>query len=393
MKWSDIHLRRQSTPGRYVQSLDMAKVAHHCKALALPARCTRCHHIADTWEDILDVSPNIDTLRIQVGSRGLIRRLRGKAVEKTLKVLDIYLRCQNVEEECELVEALGRFDGIERLMIRSLHGPEELAWDIQEDRVLPLPFARLDSLHTIMFDVEFLAGPLSHFLIRSELPSLRSLARSPNHADADLQSIFQGKHAQSLRSITYLPIQQPSMMVTCPPPVNLLIMHPNLLNLAWLFRSRLDRLYEIIEAGRGGLLAHPLKTLTLPKWQSARSGTNPRTPVTHSLILQGLLSRPMPNLVEVRIDDHKWLTPSLGVTALSAGDQGEIRGWAEKLKIIGVDLLAEDGSKMPEIDQVTNMGRMGITAVKKRRRSSVKAERAGLAMLVEQAERVDEDGG
>ncbi|KAJ7201340.1 hypothetical protein GGX14DRAFT_656367 [Mycena pura] len=318
-KWSPIHRIPYSTPGRWVQSLDLSRIEYvgQAEALRLDSLLAKLFYIVPF---LAEFSINPSFLLSRRGMDSLGQRLEafnirvlegisyfpsGSSVEEPLTKL---LRCcPNLEE----VEIIGRGPD-----------PAELDLSIQPPELsLPESFVALHLPRLRMLTIlSVYSSPLLLSLLFSPLPSLQKLTITPyDDIPAALSSRFIAAHGASLRSLLlFTPKSWPTRLH--PSPQTLLRTSPALLHLS-LERplpSQLDFPHEN---------SHLLQILSVP-----------RPDPDFWAALERLLPR-LPALRAIRARDVRWLRRGMGLTAQATGVQGEMMEWRRRLLRRGIRLL------------------------------------------------------
>ena len=217
----------------------------------------------------------------------------------------------------------------------------------------------LPKLHTVILD-GVTRSDLLQRLAEASLPALSRVLITPADESPD-QSAFFASHAHQLLSLTFLPSREfPPRRPT--PPGDVLYTFSSLRHLAVLFAVPLE---ELLQAPRG----HPLQALTVAK-PGARHATPSPVPhahhVHHRVVevddLPKLLGRTSADLKILSIDGYTWLTSELGAAALNTGLSGRMRRLGASLRALGVEMRDMDGTKAPDMPELSRRGRSGNRA-------------------------------
>jgi len=391
-KWDDLHLHPHSVPGRYITTLDLSHLHDAYYSIHSTSITRACN-------DIFQLVPNLTHLKLPNEMTpfdlGLISSPPFATSLKELEGLQVdYEESSDPKNGDDPVVRLLRC--LPNLEVLSLHGPGDVEigtqWEQSEQVTL-----KLDKLHTlILHGVK--TGIALDMLIHAELPALRRLILTSyyQHSD-DLTFDFQQAHGLDILSLTYLQTRE-WQYVQSVPASETLDWHPNLIHLSYLLPNNLSQLSNILSSASSGATLHPLRSLTLPKWnttgtaspvprwdQIAQAPIQPILPSqtlsdTSSRFLRSLALQPPPNLASISIDGFRWVRAELGMRALMTGDSGEMRYWSDRLRERGMEMRDMDGRVAPLRDNVP------VEQVRGRRRLSVRAERVA-------PDELDEDGG
>lgn len=348
--------------------------------------------------EVFPLIPNLTHLRLPTGSFIPFDEIRRAPFARRLRVLegvqvnyDVNLR-DGVDPVVRLLRCLPNLEVLTLIGPGDIEVPSLYELEQAEQDVL-----RLDKLHTIT-----LSGVKSsvalHTLINSDLLSLRQIAlTSYSGCAGDLTSGFQSAHGDKITSLTYLqPREWPGFRSV--PPIETMEIHPYLETLAYHLPKDLPHLQEMLTLTPAD---HPLSSLVLPKWTSNPSDRF--DPIQHDPgrngtgatgLMRSLVDDPPKCLRSVTIDGFRWVRADLGMRALQTGDSGEMRGWSDRLRGVGVELVDMDGRPSPlsgsfMLNSSALASAGGYGDGKGRRRSSV--HRGEIFRVT--SDRLDEDGG
>ena len=324
-KWDSIRRIPYSTPGRWVQILDLS---------ALQADSLRFDSLLT---QLFPLVPFLSRLALPpefVLSRRAAASLAYRERSVNIRVLEGigYVPTSCSPDEDPLVQLLRLCPNLEQLeVINQGFQPTDLEWDTFESHstamVLPpnseplhLPY-----LHTItMLSMPW--SPLLLCLLHSPLPSLTKLTITPYNDipyPTSLVSQFIHTHGEKLRSLLlFTPRTWPTTLH--PSPSTLLETSPNLRHLS--LEMPLPRLTIPSPPSK----SHPLQILSIPR---------PNTEFWK--VVERLLPL-MPSLRAIRARDLRWLRPGMTLRAQEAGVQGELREWRRRLAPRGVRVLDAD---------------------------------------------------
>ncbi|KAJ7664947.1 hypothetical protein B0H17DRAFT_1162725 [Mycena rosella] len=298
-RWDSLCRIPWSTPGRWVQSLDLSRVEFVGRSQAL---------LLDSL--LVQLFPVVHFLHGYRREAVNIRALEGISYipsdySVTEEPLTQLLRCcPNLEE----LEIIGQ--GLD---------PAEMLSSISH--WLPASFIPLNLPHLQTLAIlSVYSSPLLLSLLRSPLPALRKLTITPfEEVPAAISSLFIATHGASLRSLLlFTPKSWPTRLH--PSPQTLLCTSPALRHLS--LEKPLPSQLALPPDG-----SHPLKILSVPR-------PDPQFWVVLERLLRGL-----PELCAVRVRDVRWLRKGMGLRAQEAGVQGEMREWRRRLLRRGIRVL------------------------------------------------------
>ncbi|TFK77489.1 hypothetical protein BDN72DRAFT_46323 [Pluteus cervinus] len=317
-KWDSIRRIPYSTPGRWVQALDLSTLMFtgQSQALQLDSLLTALFPLVP-FLSRLSMNPAF------VLSRRAVRSLADREGARNLRVLDglSYVPTSPLTpvRDDHLVALLKCCPNLEELEVIG-HGPDPAELDLLSDGLWSLQVEAdvlqpdeplsLPRLHTLTLLSMFTSPVMTH-LLHSPLPSLRKLTVTP-YADlpypASLVSQFIQVHGPGLRSLhMYTPKSWPTRLH--PAPDTLLQTSPHLRHLT--LENPVP--YLILTA------EHPLRILAFPR----------PTPECWQMLEK--LSPQLPRLQIVRIRDVRWLRKGMTSRAQEAGVQGEMKEWKRRL--------------------------------------------------------------
>ncbi|KAJ7157157.1 hypothetical protein C8R46DRAFT_909630 [Mycena filopes] len=319
-RWDSIRRIPFSTPGRWVQTLDLSRVEFTGQAQALLLDCLLVKLFPLVpFLARLKINPSFILSRRAMGSLG---SRQGAVNVRALEGIS-YLPCGTPTTEEPLTQLLRCFPGLEELEIigRGLD-PAEMDFSSQNMEIsLPDSFVPLDltCLRTLAI-LSVYSSPLMLSLMFSPLPSLSKLTITPfDDVPTALSSQFIAAHGTSLRSLLlFTPKSWPTRLH--PSPRTLLCTSPTLRHLS--LERPLPAQLDLPTAD-----SHPLEILSVP-----------RPDADFWFVLERLLPR-LPALCAVRARDVRWLRKGMGTSAQAAGVQGELREWRRRLLRRGIRVL------------------------------------------------------
>lgn len=334
--WDSIRRIPYSTPGRWVQVLDLSEITAtdgSRQAFVIDSLLTTLFPLTPFLEN-LTLSPALPLSRRALASltngdgNPNLRTLSGVGYVTT------FSSSISVEED-PLVRLLHTCPQLERLeVIGSGLEPVDAEHNSQGAVEIPETNVKLDLLH--LHTLSLLSMPsssLTHALLNAALPRLRALYLTP-YEDIPypraLTTRFLDVHGNSLSALSFFtPKSWPTRFH--PSPRALFRTCPNLLHL-----SLETPLPVLVPPGAADLeqAVMPLQILSIPRpnhdfWRT----------------LESLLPS-LPSLVVVRMRDIRWVRKGLNRHAQEAGVQGEMRVWRQRLAKRGIHLLDGDWKDM-----------------------------------------------
>lgn len=320
-KWDSIPRIPYSTPGRWVQILNLSKLEFTGQAQALL--------LDSLLTNLFPLVPFLACLYINPSfliSRRALDALAGKDGIENLRALEglSYLPPPSPSlDDDPFVRMLRRCTGLEVLDIVGQGSPPDLSFSIDDGPMLSQSFSPLDlpKLHTLRM-LAMHSSPLLLALLNSPLLGLRKLAITPYHDlpyPTSLTSRFIEVHGDRLRSLAFLTLKSWPTRLR-PSPHTILHDCPVLRHLA-------------LERPVPALILqdqHPLEILTIP-----------RPDAEFWRVLQGLLPK-LPKLTLIRMRDVRWVREGISSHARNAGVQGEMRDWVRRLGKNGVLIVDAD---------------------------------------------------
>lgn len=323
-KWDSIRRIPYSSPGRWVQRLDVSELAFEGQAGAL--------HLDTLLTEIFPLIPLLSSLSVNpafVLSRRALSSLsdrEGAVNLRSISGLSYVLPSTPLPDADPFVQLLRQCPGLEVLVVVGQGlDPTELEFDFSSDDFpsmsafipLQLPKLRILSLFSMH------SSPLMLALLHSPLPSLRKLAITPYHDipyPASLATSLIANHGPQLTSLLlFTPKSWPTRLHPSPP--NILTLAPNLNHLS---------------------LEAPLPLLVLTELHtSLRILSIPRPRADFWKTLERLLPL-MPNISVLRARDVRWLKPGLSNMAQGTGVQGEMHVWKQRLHRRAIRFLDAD---------------------------------------------------
>lgn len=316
-KWDSIRRIPYSTPGRWVQHIDLREID-----ICLASELLHADTLLTTLFPLLPflrrcaLNPSLALSRratMALGSRYEIAHLR---VLKGLR-----LKCSVHTSDDHLVDLVRSCVNLEELTIigtgidvTDFDMPGE--WNGGPPTILDLPH-----LHKlVMLSMPY--SPLMHALLHTPLPSLRHLTVTPydeGYVPASLVPQFICAHGKRLTSLHFFTMKTwPAMLLPSPP-----TLLQTCLNLSHLSLETPLPMLTLRKSDPD----HPLHILSIPR-------PNPE----YLAVLEALLPK-MPGLRIVRARDVRWLRPGMSVRAQQAGTQGEMVEWRRRLSRRGVQVL------------------------------------------------------
>ncbi|WVN90247.1 uncharacterized protein L203_105483 [Cryptococcus depauperatus CBS 7841] len=344
-KWSDIHSRTFSAPGRYLTTLDLSRIPGSVHPTA----------VRQATGAILPLLPNV--VHLKLGGMASARvvpldEIGWSPFAKGLQCLEGVWVDEGIHGGRRLVTLLKRLSS---LQVLGVVGPPVDVVAEAGDEGLEMP-----TLHTLK--VEGLSnGYLLDTLTKASLPNLTRLLLTPAPLSPfDQTGELQRALGPQIVSLTYLsPRGWPRGHFILPPET--LRIHPSLLHLS-VCEGDYEAIDVLLRSPVGD--SHPLSALTVPRWSPTSRPSTPAASVSHPgqpptpplsppscqpPLLQTLLSKPPPRLKTLTIDGFKWVKPELGPAAMGTGQSGEMRVWAGLLSRRGIVLRDMEGEMAPRV--------------------------------------------
>jgi hypothetical protein len=325
-KWDSIRRIPYSSPGRWVQTLDLSEVAFEGQAQAL---------LFDSLlTQLFPITPFLLNLSINplfVLSRRALTSLaerEGSVNLRSISGLSYLSPLSSPPDEDPFVQLLNHCPNLEALVVvgQGLDPTElELAFGgadpPSETPHFPLNLSKLSTITLLSMH----SSPLMLALLNTPLPSLRKLTITPYEDipyPTSLVSDFINTHGATLTSLSlFTPKSWPTRLR--PSPDNLLTCAPNLNHLS---------------------LEAPLPVLILTEKHNLQILSIPRPKADFWRVLERCLPF-LPNLAILRTRDVRWLRKGISSMAQEAGVQGEMREWQRRLARWGIRLVDADGKE------------------------------------------------
>ncbi|CAA7268031.1 unnamed protein product [Cyclocybe aegerita] len=322
-KWDSIRRIPYSTPGRWVQTVDLSSLVFEgqAQALLLDSLLTQLFPLVP-FLSTFSISPSFVLSRRALSS--LVHR-EGAVNIRSLSGLSYIPTHSPAPDDDPFVQLLRSCPNLEVLEIVG-QGLDltELEFDFTETNLPPmitfsplaLPKLRLLTLLSMHY------SPLMLALLHSPLPVLRKLTVTPFEDipyPASLVSEFITTHGADLYSLLlFTPKSWPTRLR--PSPTNLLMCTPNLNHLS---------------------LEMPLPNIVLTEPHHLKILSIPRPNAEFWRVLERLFPL-LPHLAVIRTRDVRWLRKGISSMAQEAGVQGEMREWKRRLDRRRIRLLDAD---------------------------------------------------
>jgi hypothetical protein len=322
-KWDSIRRIPYSTPGRWVQTLDLTSLAFvgQSQALQVDSLLTKLFPLVPF---LARFSMNPSFLLSRRAMTSLAEREGTKHI-CTLEGLSYVSARFSSPVDDPLVKLLRSCINLEELeVIGQDPDPAELEFTFQDaEPTLPDSFTPLNipKLHTVSL-LSMHTSSLMMALLYSPLPGLRKITLTPYDDipfPVSLVSQLITVHGGTLRSLLlFTPKSWPTRLH--PSPTTLLDTSPQLRHL-----SLESPLPQITHTG-----THPLQILSIP-----------RPNAEFWRVCERLLPQ-LPKLCVLRTRDVRWLRKGMNSRAREAGVQGEMMEWRKRLGRRGIRLLDAD---------------------------------------------------
>ncbi|KIJ54149.1 hypothetical protein M422DRAFT_25107 [Sphaerobolus stellatus SS14] len=325
-KWDSIRRIPYSTPGRWVQALDLSM---------LTCMSPRERLTVDTWlTQLFPITPFLSRLILNNSIKMSTRVLTSLASREGVHFLRV-LKGLKWEElppyylprEDPLLSLLYACEGLEVLEITG-PGLQDEDDDIPQVQLTtppptPLPPISLPNLQSLKL-LLMPKGPILESLVRSSLPSLRRLLITPyDDVETALTSSFVSNHSAKLSTLEFhTPKVWPSERHTSP--TDILENAPHLRALS--LTLPLPQLSP-------PSLVHPLQVLYIPRPSSTYLWK------VEAWLYLGLL----PYLEEVHMREVTWIRAGVSNRAVHTGVQGDMQEWRKRLTRYKVRVLDNHG--------------------------------------------------
>ncbi|KAF9535877.1 hypothetical protein CPB83DRAFT_780161 [Crepidotus variabilis] len=323
-KWDSIRRIPFSTPGRWVQNVDLSDLPFEGQAQAM--------HLDGMLSQLFQLTPFLSSFMINpaflLSKRALASLAQRESSSNIRRLVGLsYLPPPtSAADEDPFVQLLRSCPNIEEFIIVGQGlDPTELEFNFSGSMDLPslIAFKPLDLPKLRLISILSMhSSPLMQALLNSPLPSLRKLELTPYDDipyPASLSTEFIIAHGKSLHSLQLLtPKSWPTRLR--PSPERLLEYCPNLNHLS---------------------LETPLPDLRLTDAHQLRILSIARPTPDFWRVLEERLPF-LPNLAVVRTRDVRWLRKGISSMAQGAGVQGEMREWKRRLERRNIQLLDTD---------------------------------------------------
>ncbi|KAG6811576.1 hypothetical protein H0H92_006825 [Tricholoma furcatifolium] len=323
-KWDSLRRIPYSTPGRWVQALDLSKLAFtgQAQALQFDSLLTTLFPLVPFLAR-LTLNPSFVLNRRAMAALGEreeavnVRSLRGIS----------YVPNNLTPNQDPFIQLLRHCVNLDELdVVGSGPEPAELEFNFQNADTVPaegLEPLDLQRLHTLSL-ISMFNNSLMMTLLFSPLPSLRKLTLTPYDDipyPSSLASQFISVHGERLRSLAlFTPKSWPSRLH--PSPSTLLQSSPHLRHLS---------------------LEQPVPALTITGLHPLQILSIPRPTVDLWRLLNSLFSH-LPELYVIQTWDVRWLRTGMNSRAQAAGVQGDMQEWKRRLSRRRIRLLDKDWS-------------------------------------------------
>ncbi|KAF8526695.1 hypothetical protein JB92DRAFT_3081585 [Gautieria morchelliformis] len=320
--WDSLRRIPYSTPGRWVQALDLSRVSCTTAAerLAVDTMLTQLFPLTPFLSRLVLNS----TVRMSRRAMAALTAREGAGllqVLKGIKWVGAGMTMWSASGEDPLLALVRVSVGLEELEV---FGPGLLDDDDDDGAMTPqlttppptpLPPLCLPKLHSLMI-LSLPKSPLLASLVRSPLPSLRHLMVTPyDGVPSAHTSALIAAHGAALHTLAFhTPKTWPPIRAATPP--TLLHTSPHLRALSLTFP-----LPPLVAPPPAPAKGHPLRVLSLPR---------PDPTYLYKLeawLYLGLLQC----LEEVHMRDVRWIRAGLSSRAAEAGVQGDMQEWKRRL--------------------------------------------------------------
>lgn len=403
-RWDSLKRIPYSTPGRYVQVLDLsyldeARAAQHRsefeggfpRGTGLDSTAGDGLRLNGCLNTLFPLLPHLEVLILPSSisiAPSTLRALKSAPCRHKLKVLHGLVLTQAIEPNTtygwappadtgasptsdvdSMIVFLKAFPNLKDISIKG-YGESDPGLSILQHPQPAFELQRLESL--TLHGVK--SGLLIESLCREEdsgtdcLPALRNLElTSYANQPGDITQDFLRIHGRTLRTLTLRhPTDWPPLRIL--PPSEVLVFCPRLEVLRYLDPNTLppEETFENPVFSFTASQHHSLRHLSITKWSTApafRDGPHPPSTGQFERLFNTLLHNFPPNLEDVTVENFTWLRKPLGKAGMSAGVNGLCRKLSGALALRGVRLLDKDGTEMPDVPGVGGLGAFGMTAM------------------------------
>ncbi|CCL98096.1 uncharacterized protein FIBRA_00090 [Fibroporia radiculosa] len=317
-KWDSICRIPYSTPGRWVQDLDLRELE-----VTLRAEAYRVDTLLSLVFPLLPFLSRLALSPTLALSRRALTSLSSRSEVVHLRVLKgLMLPTSAQVEEDAFVALLRACVNLEELSVVG-SGLELADLDMPSESDIPLyiPPLNLPHLKKLVL-LSMPSSPLMYSLLHSPLPSLNHLTITPYDDDFVPMSLvhqFLQAHGRTLTSLHLFTVKTwPAVFLPSPPAI--LQTCPNLHHLS------LENPVPVLALSKTDP-PHPLQILSIPR------------PFPEFLAILDALLPQLPSLKTVRARDVRWLRPGMSLRAQNAGVQGEMLEWRRRLARKGIEVV------------------------------------------------------
>ncbi|RDB29677.1 hypothetical protein Hypma_015946 [Hypsizygus marmoreus] len=328
-KWDSIRRIPYSTPGRWVQVLDLSQLPYtdEAQSLLVDSLLTRLFPLVP-FLSRLSINPAFVLSRRTMTSLG---ERDGTVNLRSLEGISYVPGPTELLDNDPLVRLLRHCINLEELDVTGIcPDPADLEYTAHDtdltppDSFIPLNLKRLHTMTLLSMHT----SSLMLSLLFSPLPSLRKITLTPYDDivyPAALVSKFISIHGETFRSLLlFTPKSWPTNLH--PSPTTLLETCPHLRHLS---------------------LENPLPTLTFPVTHPLQILSIPRPNADFWRVFERFLPR-LPNLCILRMRDVRWLRKGMNSRAQLAGVQGEMMEWRKRLGRYRIRLLDAEWNEYKE---------------------------------------------
>ncbi|KAG1825679.1 uncharacterized protein BJ212DRAFT_1315491 [Suillus subaureus] len=343
--WDSIRRIPYSTPGRWVQVLDLSEFLVELDSSA-------CYAINALLTQLFPLLPSLAKLTLYSGfllSRRALASLTHRDGSSNIRALggiyyDPFIYSAVATGEDPFVQLLRVCVNLELLEVTGVGLDDtdlESHFDNTENlktphMVAPLYLPHLRSLTLLSMP----SSLLMHALLHTPLPRLRTLSLTPYDDipfPASLSSLFLEKHGQYLHAIfLFTPKSWPTRYHSSP--ITILHTSPRLRHLSLEYPlPALTIASQTPLTDASSPFIHPLQILSIPRPNS-----------DFWVTLERLLPF-LPSLQIIRTRDVRWLRRGMTFRAQETGVQGEMREWNRRLTRRGIRLLDSNWKELQDV--------------------------------------------
>lgn len=388
-RWDSLKRIPYSTPGRYVQVLDLSHLDEPQGQASRDAEFASARSGLDSLagnglrlngclNTLFPLLPHLEVLILPASipvAPSTLRALQSAPCRSRIKVIHGLVLTQAVEptpvkngsatsDLDSMIGFLKAFPNLRDVSIKG-YGDIDPGLSIIYHPQPPLELHHLESMTLHGVKSGLFIGTLSQQ--GDSLPLLRHLDLTCYaHQSGDLTIDFLRVHGPKLHSLTLrAPTDWPPLRI--PPPSETLSLCPRLQVLRFLDSNTLPPTETFEDPGLPFTASQhfSLRHLSISKWSTApafRDGPHPPSTGQFERLIEALIRNLPPNLEDVTVEGFTWLRKPLGKAGMSAGVNGVCRRLSGALAVRGVRMLDKDGTERPDVTGMSTSA-FGMTSM------------------------------